>query len=154
MSGVDLECLAGENAVGALSGTADITLQKVTFQRGRIDELAGRITCGPGALGRGMLAALVTHLRLTPSPQLPDTGQSLAFDRIGLDFWINDRGISIAGCCADVPGAVAVAGGRVLLTEPASQPQPVAVLIPALVAARQTGWLARLLPIPDAAKTN
>ena len=57
-----------------------------------------------------------------------------------------------------MPGAVAVAGGRAILTEPASQPQPVAALIQALVpasevpvpATRQTGWLARLLPIPDA----
>ena len=51
-----------------------------------------------------------------------------------------------------MPGAVAVAGGRVLLTEPAAQPQPVAALIQALVPTRQTGWLARLLPIADAAQ--
>ena len=81
---------------------------------------------------------------------------------MGLDFWIDNRGVSIAGQCAGMPGAVAVAGGRAILTEPASQPQPVAALIQALVpanevpipATRQTGWLARLLPMPDAAKAN
>ena len=99
LTGVDLGRLARENAAAALTGTADITLQKARFQRGRIDELTGRIVCGPGALGRGMLAALVTHLRLTPSPQMPATGESLAFDRLGLDFWIDNRGISIAGRC-------------------------------------------------------
>ncbi len=127
----------------------------------------GMIDCGPGALGRDMLAALVTHLRLTPSPQMPLTGESLAFDRMGLDFWIDHRGISIAGHCkdmsgADMPGAVAVAGGRVLLTEPTAQPQPVAALIQALVpvneipvpATQQTGRLECLLPIPDAARTK
>ena len=87
--------------------------------------------------------------------------QSLAFDCLGLDFWIDNRGISIVGHCADIPGAVAVAGGRAVLTDPASQPQPVAALIRALVpasevpvpATRQTGWLECLLPIPDAAQT-
>ena len=59
-----------------------------------------------------------------------------------------------------MPGAVAVAGGRVLLTEPASQPQPVAALIQALVpasevpipATRQTG-LAGTRLLPDVAGT-
>ncbi len=160
--GVDLGRLTRENAAATIMGTADITLQKVKFQRGRIDELAGRIVCGPGTLGRNMLAALVTHLRITPSPQLPVTGESLAFDRLGLDFWIDNRGISIAGHCADLPGAVAVAGGRAILTQPTAQPQPIAILIQALIpgneapvpVAWQTGWLARLFPIPDAAKTN
>ena len=159
---VDLGRLARENAPAALTGTADIALQKATFQSGRIDEIVGRIACGPGALDGRLLAALVAHLRLTPSPQVRDTGRSLAFDRMGLAFWIDSHGISIAGNCADMPGAVAVAGGRALLTEPAQQPQPVAALIQALIpvnevpvpATRQTGWLARLLPIPDAARTN
>ena len=114
-----------------------------------------------------MLAALVTHLRVMPSPEIPVTGQAQAFDRMGLDFWIDNRGISIIGRCAsmlgaDIPGAMAVAGGRALLTQPAAQPQPIAALIQALVpanevpvpATRQTGWLARLLPIPDAARTK
>ncbi len=165
LTGVDLGRLTRENTAAAVTGTADITLQKARFQRGRIDELTGRIVCGPGTLGRDMLAALVTHLRVVPSPQIPVTGQSLAFDRMGLDFRIDDRGISIIGRCAsmlgaDIPGAMAVAGGRVLLTEPVAQPQPVAALIQALVpvnevpvpATRQTGWLARLLPTPDAAR--
>ncbi len=167
LTGLDLGRLTRENATAALTGTADITLQKAKFQRGRVDELAGRLVCGPGELGSGMLAALVTHLRLRPSTQMPVAGQSLAFDRMGLDFWIDSRGVSIAGHGANlsgtnVPGAVAVGGGRVLLAEPASQPQPVATLIRALVpldevaipAMQQTGWLARLLPIPDAAKAN
>ena len=58
-----------------------------------------------------------------------------------------------------MPGAVAVTGGRAILTEPTAQPQPIAAPISALVpvnespvpATQQTGWLARLLPIPDAA---
>jgi hypothetical protein len=162
LSGVDLGRLARENAAGGLTATADVTFQKAKFQRGRIDEITGRIVSGPGALDRGMLAALVAHLRLTPSPQMPATGQPLAFDHMGLDFWIDNRGVSIAGHCADMPGAVAVAGGRAVLTEPATQPQPVAALIQALVpagempipATRQTGWLARLLPMPDAGKAN
>jgi hypothetical protein len=91
---------------------------------------------------------------------MPATGRELAFDRLGLDFWIDNRGISIAGHCADVPGAVAIGGGRVLLSQPAAQPQPVAALIQALVpvndipvpANRQTGWLQCLLPVPDAAR--
>ncbi len=162
LSGVDLGRLAHASGLSSLTGTADITVQTAKFQGGRIEELAGRIVSGPGAMSRGMLAALVAHLRLTPSQQLPVAEDALAFDRLGLDFWIDNRGITIAGHCANIASAVAVAGGRAILTEPASQPQPVAALIQALVpgnevpvpATRQTGWLARLLPIPDAAKTK
>lgn len=109
-----------------------------------------------------MLSALVTHLKLTP--QVAVTDQPLAFDHIGLDFRIDNRGIRIAGRCPEMPGAVVVVGGRAILSEPAGtpgSPQPVAALIQALVpageisipATRQTSSLARLLPIPDA-RTN
>jgi hypothetical protein len=162
LTGVDLGQLTRDSALATLTGTADITIQKARFRDGRIDDLAGRIVAGRGTMDSGMLAALVKYLRLTPSVQLPASSESLAFDRMGLDFWIDNRGISIAGRCAPLPGAVAVAGDRAILTEPASQPQPVAALIQALVpanevpipATRQTGRLARLLPIPDAGKTN
>jgi hypothetical protein len=164
LSGVDLGSLTRENSAVTITGTADITLQKVKFQRGRIDELTGRIVCGPGALSPGLVTALAAHLSLAPSSQIPVTDQSLAFDRLGLDFWLDSRGISIAGHCPGPPGTVAVAAGRAILTEPElrKQPQPVAALIQALVpgnevpipATRQTSWLARLLPVPDAAKAN
>jgi hypothetical protein len=145
--GVDLGRLARENAASALTGTADITIEKARFQRGRIDELTGRIVSGPGVLGGRMLAALVTYLRLTPSPQLAVAGESLAFDRFGLDFRIDSRGIRIAG----LQGAVAVAGGRAILTEPSSQPQPIITLIQALAPVNE-GGLARLLPVYDVGK--
>jgi hypothetical protein len=167
LSAVDLGYLARENFAATITGTADITLQKVKFQRGRIDEVSGRIASGPGQLGPGLSAALVKHMRFVPAPQMPVTGESLAFDRLGLDFWIDSRGVSIAGHCAGMlgvgmPGAVAVAGDRAILSQPAVRPQPVAALIQALVpggeisipATRQTGWLARLLPVPDAVRTN
>ena len=158
LTSVDLGRLALENAAVGLTGRADVSLQKVKFQRGRIDELTGRIVSGPGTLGGGMLAALVTYLRLTPSPPLPAPGASLAFDRLGFDFWIDNHGVSIAGQCANLSGAnrpraVAVAGGRAILTEPAAQPQPVAALVQALLPV-QSDWLARRLPLPDAAKRN
>ena len=161
-TGVDIGQLARDGAAATITGTADIAIEKAQFQHGRIDEIRGRIVGGPGALGRDMFAALVTHLKLTPSPQLAVTGPSLAYDRMGLDFWINSSGISIAGHCAGIPGAVAVAGEHVLLAEPASQPQPVAALIQALVpageipvpATRQTGRLERLLPLPDVVTTK
>ena len=156
--GVDLGRLARENAAPTISGTAEITIQKARFQRGRIDEVAGRIVSGPGALGGRMLAALATHLRLAPSPQAAITGESLAFDRLGVDFWIDNRGISVAGHCAGMQGAVAVAGDHVILAQPASQPQPVAELIRALVPANE-GGLARLradrpLRMPGKAKAD
>ena len=74
--GVDLARLAGENTSAAITGTADITIQKATFQRGRIDELAGRIVAGPGVLSpyaRGpgdapaveaVAAAVARHVRI------------------------------------------------------------------------------------------
>ena len=164
---VDLGRLTQDSCAAPLTGTAEITLFKATFQRGRIDRLNGRIVCGPGMLSKGTLAALVTHLRLTPSSPAA-AGQPLSYDCLGLDFWIDDKGVSIAGCCpgaAGIAGAVATAAGRVVLSEPAppaAQRQEVAALIEALVpadearfpATRQAAVLARLLPLPDAANAN
>ena len=151
LTGVDLGRLSRDTA--AVTGTADIAL-KARFQEGRIEELAGRIDCGPGSLAPDMLAALAMHLRITPSPQVTVARQSLAFDRLGLDFRIDNRGIGIAGHCADVPGAVAVAGGQVILSAPAgTYQQPVASLIQALVPFHE-GRLARALPAAETARTN
>ena len=107
--GVDLRGLARQNTAAAITGTADITIRNATFQRGRIDELTGRIVSGPGAMGGGLLAALVTQLRLRPSPQLGVTSQSLAFDRLGLDFWIDNRRRQH---CRPLPGRAGRGGGR------------------------------------------
>jgi hypothetical protein len=164
--GIDLGRLSHENGLAAISSAADVTM-KAVFQRGRIDSLKGRIVTGRGSMSREMLAALVTHLQLNPAPQIPITNESLVFDRVGLDFWIDSSGVSIVGQCGELPGAnvagaVAVVGGRVVLTQPVSQPQRVAALIQALApanevpvpATRQAGWLARVLPLPDAVKTR
>jgi len=153
LTGVDLGQLARENAMAAITATADITIRKASFQLSRIDELSGSIVGGPGALSRDMLLALTTHLQLTPALPVAGLDESLAFDRLGLDFWIDNRGLSITGRCAGPQGTVATAGGFAVLSAPASQPQPVAGLIRALVPANDSG-LARLLPITDAGKAN
>jgi hypothetical protein len=143
----DLRRLAGETMTAALDGTGDITIFNARFQNGRIDELSGRIVCGPGAFSWETYAALVQTLRLKPLVRVPAAGEPIAFDRMGLDFSIDCQGIRITGGCAGVPGAIAVSAGRGILGEP-SQPQSVAALIQALApGSGQAGSLARLLPV-------
>jgi hypothetical protein len=164
LHGVDLGRLGTNSGLPAMAGAADITLNRAIFQRGRIDTLNGRIAAGRCSMSHDMLTALTMRLQWNWTAQMPAARESVAFDRLALDFWIDSHGVSVAGQCQDargvnLPGAIAVAGGQVVMTQPAAQPQPVAALIQAIApanevplpATRQAGWLARLLPLPDAA---
>jgi hypothetical protein len=163
LAGVDLGRLTRNCGLPMITGTANITNISARFQSGRIEKLNGCIDTGPGRLGPDMLAALVRRLRMSSAPQVSAAGES-AFERLCLEFRIDSHGVSVEGRCGDMnlPGAVAVAGGRSILSQPLLQPQPVAALIQALApanefavpATRQTGWLASLLPVPDGTKTR
>ena len=160
--GVDLAQVACGRTIDEITGTADVTVKRAKFLHGRLEEMDGWILAGPGTLGNSTVESLTAHLGISRATELASGNPSLSFDRLGVQFWLDSRGVTLAGCCDEKSGAVAVSGGRVLLGSPPSQSQPIAALIQALVpvssapanavpATRQSSWLSQMLPMPNAA---
>ena len=97
------------------------------------------------------------HLAATAQPKASD--ELLSYDQLAFTFRIDGGGLRLHGGCTGAATGEVLAGQFVLLAEPVAQPQPLAALIQALVpagqfqvpATPQSGWLARWLPLPEAA---
>lgn len=161
--GIDLDGLVSGRFPHKFSGAANVAIRVARFRQGRLEEAAGELTAGPGVIGRSLVDAAATHLRLTGLPQQTSARDVLPYDRLAMGFSIDARGLLLQGRCTDVEsGTVLAIGGSRLLGEPAAQPQPVVALIRTLVPASdiqvpatpQTDWLTRHLPVPDALVTR
>lgn len=160
--GIDLAHISSGRSLDGITGVANATVKRAKFLHGRLEEMEGWIIAGPGTIGPSTAEALAAHLGIARATEQARGDASLSFDRLGLQFWLDNRGVTLAGCCDEKSGAVAVCDGRVLLGSPPTQSQPIAALIQALVpvssvpanavpATRQSSWLSQLLPLPDAA---
>ncbi|MGA2034738.1 MAG: hypothetical protein ABSG68_21020 [Thermoguttaceae bacterium] len=159
LSGVDLGGLVSENFPHRLSGTANIILQRAILRRGRLEAAVGSLAAGPGVIGRSLVEAAARQLHLARGLQPPEPRELLPYTQLALMFWINSEGLTLKGACGD-PSArmILVNDQQPLLGDAPAQPQPIAALIRTLVldsaiqlpATRQTDWLARSLPMPEA----
>ena len=151
---VDLDGLVTDHFTHRLSGPANVTLQVARFQQGRLVEAAGTLQAGPGRIGRSLLDAAATRLKLAPGT-LPEPGDPIPYDRLACEFFVDSDGLWLRGQgSGDSSGAILTGRYGPLLGNPASQPQPVVALLGMLVpgsevqvpATRQTAWLMRHLP--------
>lgn len=153
---VELARLIGDNFPHEISGLAEVRIDRARFARGRLIDVAGRLTAGPGAVDSALLLAAVGALQLNHQIPAKATGPIL-YEQLAFDFRLDEQGLALGGCCQHAPlGAVLVDASGWLLGEPKHQPQPAARLIQALVpveahtvpANRHSGWLLDLLPLP------
>lgn len=156
---LDLGRLVTDNFPYRLSGSGEATVQSARFRRGRLEEGNVTVTIGPGAIDRALLAAAVDRLKLVPGVEPPYAGQRLRYRELSLSATLDAQGLRLHGRCpATEPGTIlSDEQGNRLLGEP-PQPQPVAALVQTLAppsvvqvpAGRQTDWLLRHLPVPEA----
>ena len=158
--GVDLGSLVSDHFPHKLTGLASVSIQRARFRRGRLEEAAGEFSAGPGTIGRTLVEAAAASGRLARAPAETPATELLRYDQLAMDFAIDARGITLRGRCGNVePCTLLAAGRRRLLGEPAAQPLSIAAVIQALApageiqvpASRQADWLARHLPLPEAA---
>ncbi len=158
-SGVDLEGLVARHLPHTLRSTAQLNVPKAVFRGGRLEEAEGSLVAGPGAISRSLLVAAVERLRMVPGAEPGELDPLVAYDRLALSFRIDPHGLQLQGACPPAGcGTVLAKDSRMVLAEPRSQPVPVAALIqtfapPGAVqvpATRQTDWLMRRLPVPEA----
>jgi hypothetical protein len=156
LTGIELASLVGDNLQHQFSGQAELQIDRARFARGRLIEVTGRLSAGPGAIDASLLLAAAGSLQL--NHQIPARAAGpLLYEQLGLEFRLDAQGLVLSGCCQGAPlGAVLVDASQWLLGEPKHQPQPAARLIQALVPAdaqtvpanRHSGWLLDVLPLP------
>jgi hypothetical protein len=159
---IDLERLLGDRFPHTLGGTAQLTVEQARLQEGRLQQAAGSLTAGPGAVSRSLLDSAIQSLGLAQGVEPPGTGDLVAYEQLAVAFQLDGAGLRLRGVCpVPGPGTVMVGPSSRLLAEPDArwQPLPVASLVRTLVppnradvpAARQADWLWRVLPPPEAA---
>ena len=132
-----------------------LSFDKLRFRNGRIVSAAGSVDADGGAMSAELARRLVSHLHLRPAVVIGDG--SVEFDRIGVRFVLDAKGLTLWGDRPGMPsGAIVALADQPLLAEPASieiptrflawfvSPAP-ADVIPASDAALE---LARRLPLP------
>jgi hypothetical protein len=153
---VDARQLLASRFPHNVNGVASVEISRARFEAGRLVEAAGTIDAGPGFVSRGLLVAASRSLRLPWAESRGARDDLLAYDRLSAEFQIDGTQLTLLGRCEDAPeGTLLIERDRVLLAEPAEQPQPVAGLVRMLSApddelvpaGQRTDWLIRMLPI-------
>ena len=160
LMGVQLEPLVRPLAPHRLSGLANVNIDQATIVDGRIVSAAGNLAAGPGAISRSLVESAETALGMKPAGEATahgDRHDGLRSPGPGLRAGRHERGRGRhgrsrargradawrpgAGARSDSPRRDVVALVR-LLAPPATQRQ--------MPVARQTDWLARVLPLAPA----
>lgn len=160
LQNVDLHRLVSDHFPHQLTGKAQLELEELVIEEGRIMRAAGALYIGRGMISRSLLSAGGEALGLVPSANaLPPPNQALvAFARMACSFTIGPEGLVFSGRASDaLPGAILVDTYGPLWSEPALQPQPVAALVrmlapgagPQVPATRQAELLMRWLPLQE-----
>jgi len=155
---VDLERLVTDQFPHKLSGTAEITVQSARFRGGRLEEGVAVLAAGPGVISGSLIDAAAGRLRMVCRREPPAGGDLMTYERLAVAALMDQQGLTFQGRCPDAqPGTIMADGHGPLLSEPPEQPQPVVLLLQALVpayelqvpACRQTDWLMGHLPVAD-----
>ncbi|MGO8690306.1 MAG: hypothetical protein ACLQLG_11790 [Thermoguttaceae bacterium] len=161
LQGLDLAALSAGRLPQMLTGPAELSIHSARLWQGRVARAAGTLRAGPGLVGSALVRGAVRQLHLVSLAEPAPSGD-LGYEQLALDFQVDARGVRLQGCCRGVEaGTVLTTRTGPLLAEPIAERQPVAALIQALVpaaevqlsATAQAEWLARWLPLPEAAAT-
>jgi hypothetical protein len=156
---IELQSVINDQFPQELRGVAEVSALKAEFQDGRLESASGNLNAGPGYVGGSLLAAAHNCLAMQTTITSSQLGTSLTYEKLGLSFAIDSKGLTIKGRCGDRPSGDVICDAKSisLLRESSGGPIPVVALVQMLVpdsrvlvpATRQTDWLLRMLPLPD-----
>jgi hypothetical protein len=156
---IDLGLLVSSRFPHQLSGEAQLSLDHLILENGRLASAAGTLSAGPGRIGSALIAAAQQHLRFAPGENLPEQQASdLGYAKLKAAFAINSQGLMVRGEVPGNAGALLVGQRQAeLLREPTVLVQPAVNLVRALVpqsevqvpATRETSALVNALPVPS-----
>ena len=156
---LELSSLVSDHFPHRLSGIGQATIQSARFRRGRLEEGNATLVAGPGAIDSlaGHLCDGLPGPRAGAEP-IP-VGEQIAYQQLAIAATLDAGGLRLHGqCAAGGPGTILSDGRVALLAESPRRLHPVSALVQMLVpasavqvpASRQTDWLLRHLPLPDA----
>jgi hypothetical protein len=166
LADLDLDRLLGGQLPHHLGGSGQLTIQQAVFRRGRLAEANVALTAGPGTIDRTLVAAAIERLGLRPGPAwtaenidaFRPENQRIAYRELAFAAALDADGLRLQGRCDGAePGTILAVADGCLLGEP-PQARPIAALAQTLVPradaqvplSRQTDWLLRRLPLPEA----
>ncbi len=138
VTNVDLATLVTPFFGHPIEGTVDVEFPKPAhFLQGRIIEMGGIVTGGPGRIGGSFLAAATGALGCAPKYDERHADDSFAYDRMAFEFRIDTRGqFAVVGPLPDrAKQLIRDREGRALLFAPSVQPQPAVNLVRAIAGA-------------------
>jgi hypothetical protein len=141
-----------------LGGTAEITVQKARFSRGRLEEAAGTFSSGPGVVSQSLVSAAIEFLHLVPKPANDHADMLRQYEQLSFAFVVDSAGLTLRGTCSAAPSVVMRLGDGTALSEAGGPSGPLVALVRTLVpqsevqvpATRQSDWLIERLPVPQA----
>jgi hypothetical protein len=159
LNDVDFDQLITEQFPHRLSGMADVALERVTFDNGRITEIKGNVESKAGVISRSLLAAAATELgcqRITDTESRSE--RYVQFSQFALDFQLDAKGLSLLGnCTGPRTGTILKMDSRSILLDSQTPRISAIALIRVLVpqnehqvpATKETSLLVRVLPLPS-----
>ena len=158
LTDIDLARLFGKCLPNTMTGRAQVTIHQANFSGGRLQQAAGSIAAGPGTIGHDFYDSLWSKLRLRYRTQPPEDNRDIPYEKLALDFTIDQDGLQIKGTVPDQADPIILTNStESLLGEWESKPQPLSALLgilapktsPHMPVTRQTQWMASLLPVPE-----
>lgn len=156
---VELDRLIGERFAHRLTGVAEIAID-AKWSQGRLTEANGEIQAGPGAIGRSLVKACVTHLGWKGADWIEkNPGDNLYYRQLALRYQLDSKGLAIFGNCREAGEGVIVTDSRgEILRHGSSAAAPLVSIVRAFVpasevqvpATAETDSLLRWLPLPPA----
>jgi hypothetical protein len=114
---VDLNVLANDYFPGNCTVRAEIQLGQAAIHRGRIAEVQGTLTTGPGTINQLRLDALEKSLVAWKAQNI--SSEEIQFEQLAVEFKIDDAGTHIVGKCkGPYPNVILRAAGGPILGEP------------------------------------
>jgi hypothetical protein len=160
LSRIDLNLLVSRHFQHKLTGLADADLQLATIENGRIEAASGKLSAGPGLIGRSLIDSAETSLQTPIAPEATKIEtRTLPYTRLHAAFQISPAGLALRGAIPEMPGVLVANERTPLVLEPVAPLQSVLNLVRALVpvselqvpATRESDYLTRALPIPSVA---
>lgn len=151
---VDLDQLVTSQFPHKLSGVAELSLNGVKIQQGRVVKVAGLLQCDGGVVSRSLLDAAEWAFHLRQHEREGDADK-LRYGRLSFGFSMDGQNLTIAGADKSTPTVMADSHGPLLSIssrEPLSPVNVLRMLVPQnevhVPATTETVALLRVFPLP------
>jgi hypothetical protein len=154
---VDLQAAVNNQISPQMNGWAEIDINHMVLQNGRIESCDGSLQCRDGSVSGSLVLAAKEFMKLRPATFSGPMEQLFAFNELHFNFSIDPTGLSVLGRCGNNDSDIIMRSQNGIMLANSSRVRVstaalVNMLVPdsrlLLPATRQARWLAEILPMP------